>query len=96
MTFAEKSGATVDATTGAFKAGAKAATIIADDLVTESKSGEEVSFEFNQTDIRNDVSVATVDATNKSEYFASTNVLVSGTQQVRVSQAFILQSSDKA
>lgn len=68
MTFAEKSGATVDATTGAFKAGAKAATIIADDLVTENKSGEELgSFEFNQTDIRNDVAIAVVDATNKSE-----------------------------
>lgn len=94
MTLAEKSGATVDATTGAFKTGAKAATIVADELITRS-SGEEVQeFAFNQTDNRNDISIITADETNKSERFSSTSVVVAGTQQVRVSQAFILQTAD--
>lgn len=96
MTFAEKSGASVVATTGAFKAGAKAATIVADDLSTYN-AGESVgTFVFNSTDVRNDVSVLTADDTNKSSRFSSTSVVVSGTQAVRVSQAFILQTANKS
>jgi hypothetical protein len=94
ISLAEKGGAVVDAATGAFKAGAKVATIVADNLVTESKGEEIQDFLFNQTDNRNDVSALTVDAANKSERFSSTNLLVAGTQQVRCSQAFILQSAD--
>lgn len=93
MTFAEKAGATVDAATGAFKAGAKAATIIADTLTTVNGGEDVASFTFNQTDNRNDVSALTTDETNKSERFSSTNVLINGTQQVRVSQAFVLQTA---
>jgi len=95
MTFAEKSGATVDATTGAFKTGAKAATIVADDI-TLTSSGESTEYAFNQTDIRNEVSVLTADDTNKSSRFSSTNLLVNGTKQVRVSQAFWLQTAKKS
>lgn len=95
MTFAEKSGATVDATTGAFKTGAKAATIVADDI-TLTSSGESTEYTFNQTDIRNEVSVLTADDTNKSSRFSSTSLLVNGTKQVRVSQAFWLQTAKKS
>lgn len=51
-------------------------------------------FTFNQTDNNNDVSALTTDDTNKSERFSTTNVVHNGTKQVRVSQAFILQTAD--
>lgn len=95
MLFAEKKGATVDAVTGAFKTGAKTGSIIGDEMTLQSGGEDVTEFLFNQTDSRNDVSVATVDTTNNSERFSSTNVLVNGTQALRVSQAFVLHTKDK-
>jgi hypothetical protein len=67
MTFAEKSGATVDKTTGAFKTGAKAATIVGDQVDTHSAGEDVAAFEFNQTNVNNDAAVLATDTTSKSE-----------------------------
>lgn len=93
LTFAEKAKAVVDATTGAFKAGAKAATIVGDDVTLQANGEDVLVFDFNSTDKRNDVSDLTADTTNKNERFSSTSLLVNGTSTLRVSQAFILQTA---
>lgn len=70
-------------------------------LATVGNDGEDESEFFERSlDIKNDVSDLTVDSTNKSERFSSTTILDSqistSLYQLRLSEAFVLQTADKS
>lgn len=64
-------------------------------MVVPGGEADPESFLVDMTDNRNTASVPTVDAVNKNEHVTSSNVAISAAgTEIRVSQAFILQTAD--
>jgi len=101
ISIAETGAATVDATTGGFKAGAKAMMFMS--FFTGTMSGEDINeiWVENLEDNRNEITDLTADADNKNERFSNTSLMWSVEETngipnsvMRLSQAFVLQTAD--